>query len=205
MCALFWCCIFLLFSACNSLGDANIEIRTSDPPAAEDPGTQEAVPVRIAVYVCGEVIHPGVVELREGARIYEAVDASGGFTADADPERVNLAQPLTDGQMVVIASKQERTGSSEAGRAGIDASYPSGTGTSGSESGPGLSSSGSRVNLNTASREELMTLPGIGESKADAIIRYRKEKGCFLSPEDVMNISGIKDAVYGKIKELITV
>ena len=172
--------------------------KTGDtPPAEAESG--------LTGYVCGEVIPPGVVELREGARIYEAVDASGGFTADADPERVNLAQPLTDGQMVVIASKQERTGSSEAGRAGIDASYPSGTGTSGSESGPGLPSSGSRVNLNTASREELMTLPGIGESKADAIIRYRKEKGCFLSPEDVMNISGIKDAVYGKIKELITV
>ena len=151
--------------------------KTGDTP----PGEAES---GLTVYVCGEVIHPGVVELREGARIYEAVDASGGFTADADPERVNLAQPLTDGQMVVIASKQERTGSSEAGRAGIDDSYPSGT---------------------TASREELMTLPGIGESKADAIIRYRKEKGCFLSPEDVMNISGIKDAVYGKIKELITV
>ena len=120
--------------------------KTGDtPPAEAESG--------LTVYVCGEVIHPGVVELREGARIYEAVDASGGFTADADPERVNLAQPLTDGQMVVIASKQERTGSSEAGRAGIDDSYPSGTGTSGSESGPGLSSSGSRVNLNTASRE----------------------------------------------------
>ncbi len=219
-----WSLLCLLFcltmSGCG--GRKEIRISGAEPvpsTAVQAAGSEENLPKTgdtppgeaesgLTVYVCGEVVHPGVVELREGARIYEAVDASGGFTADADPERVNLAQPLTDGQMVVIASKEERTGSAEAGRAGIEASYPLENGTSGyppSESGPGLPSSGSRVNLNTASREELMTLPGIGESKADAIIRYRKEKGCFLSPEDVMNISGIKDAVYGKIKELITV
>ena len=62
-----------------------------------------------------------------------------------------------------------------------------------------------RVNLNTAQREELMTLPGIGESKADSIIRYREEHGAFTSPEEIMNISGIKSAVYSKIRDRITV
>ncbi len=186
------------------------EMSGADSGLREAPEDSSGEERKLTVYICGAVNRPGVVELREGARIYEAVDASGGLAPDADPERVNLAQPLTDGQMIVIVSKQEPERAELTGQSGIFGTYPCDAGQSGN---PGTYPSeagqsgipGGRVNLNTASGEELMTLPGIGKSKADAIIRYREENGFFLSPEDVMNISGIKDAVYGKIKELITV
>lgn len=176
-------CIFLLFSACNSPGDAIIEIRTSDPPAAEDPGTQEAVPVRIAVYVCGEVNSPGVYFFEDGSRISDAIMAAGGPCANADLRSVNLAQRLSDGQQVVVSPLPAE----------------------GEEVSANISPAGGKVNLNRASLEELMTLPGIGETKAGAIIRYREEVGWISSPDEIMNISGIKDRIYERIADLIEV
>ena len=140
----------------------------------------ESEDVCIYVYVCGKVNNPGVVCLKKDARVYEAIEAAGGMTAEAMADAVNQAKPVNDGDMIYIPGVNEEYTMEEA-------------------FGDGL------VNINTASKEELMTLPGIGESKADSIIEYRNSSGGFTVIEDIMQISGIKESAFNKIKEYIKV
>ena len=141
---------------------------------------------KICVYVCGSVKKPGVYELAKEARIVSAIAAAGGFTKNASREGVNQAEHVKDGQQIYVPShkeaKKQQKVSSEKG-----------------------ASSDGRVNLNTASKEELMKLSGIGEAKASDIISYREENGSFEKPEDIMKIRGIKQGIYSKIKDMITV
>lgn len=135
------------------------------------------------VHICGEVKTPGVYELPAGSRIFEAVSAAGGLTESAAEASLNLAEVISDGMQIVILSKEEAAQAqlaSEAAAAGL-------------------------ININTASKEQLMTLPGIGESRAEDIIRYREESGGFQCIEDIMKVSGIKDAAFQKIKDSIVV
>ena len=147
----------------------------------------------VYVYICGEVVAPGVYELSEDSRIYEAVDAAGGFTENAARESVNLASKVSDGMQITIYNKEEA------------ASLPAGSGSAVGNAGQGGTSGSGLVNLNTATKEELMTLKGIGEAKAEDIIRYREKSGGFKKIEDIMKISGIKEAGFQKIKDNITV
>lgn len=147
----------------------------------------------VYVYICGEVTAPGVYELSEDSRIYEAVDAAGGFTENAARESVNLASKVSDGMQITIYNKEEA------------ASLPAGSGSAVGNAGQGGTSGSGLVNLNTATKEELMTLKGIGEAKAEDIIRYREKSGGFKKIEDIMKISGIKEAGFQKIKDNITV
>lgn len=180
---------------------------------SSDPGADAQ---KIAVYVRGAVNKPGVYYLDFGSRIVQAITAAGGFTADADTEWLNQAELLTDGQMITVNTLEETSEMEAKGQvpgqtagsapdisaqAGAVQSSSAGAGT---VQGAGQNG-GSLVNLNTASKEELMTLPGIGEAKAESIIRYREENGPFASPEDVMNISGIKNSVFSKIRDSICV
>lgn len=145
----------------------------------------------ICVYVCGEVVTPGVYELAAGARIYEAVMLAGGMTDEADSAVINQAEPVTDSMMIRIPAK----GSEEAVAAEI--AYAA---------GQVLSSDGTAlVDINTADASALTTLPGIGESKAAAIIAYRQEHGRFTATEDLRNVSGIGDSTYERLAPLITV
>lgn len=141
------------------------------------------IPETIFVHVCGKVKAPGVYELPVGSRIYEAIEAAGGTTADAAADSLNQAQLLTDGEQLYVPSKEE-----------VEIQNADGT----------VSSDG-RININKASKEELMTLSGIGEAKADAIIRYREQQGGFKSIEEIMEIEGIKEGVFHKIENQITV
>ena len=152
----------------------------------------EAMDPAFVVHVCGEVANPGIYELPAGSRIYEAVKAAGGFTENAAEESVNLASPIEDGVQIRIYSKEEAE-TLAAGAAPFDGFEVSGEGKE------------PVVNLNTATKEELMTLSGIGESRAEDIIRYREENGGFQNIEDIMKVSGIKDAAFQKIKDRITV
>ena len=150
------------------------------------------------MYVCGAVNCPGVYELSASARVYQAVEAAGGFRDDADQEWVNQAQFLQDGGKIRIYTRLE---TDQMRQEGLEEGsvLPEGQDAQTEQAGE------SPVNLNTATREELMTLPGIGEAKADAVIAYREENGGFSSPEEIMNISGIKEAVFSQIKDRITV
>ena len=107
---------------------------------------------------------------------------AGGMQQEADTSAINLASKVTDSMMIVVYTTQEI-------KAGINK-------TNGAENTP--------VNINYATKEQLMTLPGIGESKADSIIAYRETNGGFEKVEEIMNISGIKEALFNKIKDLIT-
>lgn len=147
----------------------------------------------IFVYVCGQVAAPGVYELSAGTRVYQAIERAGGTLEGASPESLNLAQQAEDGQKIYVPSKEE----AEAGTFPQDDSW--GAAASSREQG------GGKVNLNTAGLEELMTLTGIGQTRAEAIITYREEEGAFQAPEDIMKVDGIKEGIYEKLKDEITV
>lgn len=156
---------------------------------------RETEAAELYVDVVGAVNAPGIVRVPAGARVYEAIAQAGGFREDAASELVNQAAVLLDGQQLRIYTKEE------AKELSASETPESGAGMD----GVGKNSGQQKVNINTASAEELMTLPGIGESKAADIIRYREENGGFQKIEEIMNISGIKEAVFGKIKEKIVV
>lgn len=163
---------------------------------------------RIFIHVCGEVKNPGVYELEAGSRIYQAVDMAGGFTENAAKNFLNMARALEDGMKIQVPSHEEADNwTSEAA-----VSYFGVSDTTMGEADAGAKIPASpvgentlKVNLNTATKEQLMTLKGIGESRAEAIISYRQESGPFGRIEDIMEVSGIKEAAFQKIKDDITV
>lgn len=183
---------------------------TADAVSEMSPETA-AEPERCFVHVCGEVMKPGVYELSEGQRIYEAVEAAGGFTEQAASAWLNLAEPVCDGMKLEVPSKEQAAQLAAKYGVGIGPDGSSGLGSLGLTGGIGGSlseaevSSGGKVNINTATKEELMTLWGIGEARAEDIIRYRESHGSFQRIEDIMKVSGIKDAAFEKIKGNITV
>ncbi len=146
---------------------------------------------RLLIHICGAVSNPGVYELAEGERIYHAIEQAGGFTRQADEDYLNQAQKLTDGMRIYIPTKEETS------RILKDNLLQSQELRQGSESG--------LININTATIAQLCSLPGIGEGKAQSIITYREEKGRFSSIEEIMNVEGIKEGLFEKIRDSITV
>ena len=162
----------------------------------------------LVVHICGAVSAPGVYELPAGSRIIDAVEAGGGFLPEADEACCNLAEEIVDGCQIYIMTKSESCADGQTEKkAGIQTSPDSDMQTTDrnvrSNSAPALENG--LVNLNTADVAALMTLPGIGESRAKAIISYREQHGAFAQIEDIMKISGIKQAAFSKIKDKITV
>ena len=146
---------------------------------------------QVYIYVCGAVELPGVYSLRQGSRLYEAVELAGGLTADADENCLNMARQITDGEQVVILTLEEASAMKEAG------TYTSLPGDA--AQGSGL------VNINTATVSELTTVSGIGASRAQAIVEYREKNGRFGSIDDIKKVDGIKDGLFSKIKDKITI
>ena len=153
----------------------------------------------IYVYVCGYVKCPGVYGLNNGDRIYQAIEMAGGAALEADLSSLNLASVLSDGQKIYVPSYEEMKART------ADKTYLSDE-TSGTDSGyDGFQGDADCVNINQASKEQLMTLPGIGSSKAEAILEYRQEYGAFSSTEDLMEVPGIKEGTYSQIKDRISI
>lgn len=146
----------------------------------------------IFVHVCGAVVNPGVYNLPADSRLYEAVLAAGGLKEEAEDTSLNQASLVEDGQQIYVPTKEEV----EKGTFG---------GASGEDPVEGSKSSDGKININTADKAQLMTLPGIGESKAAAIISYREKHGSFQSVEELMEISGIKEGVFQKVRDMITI
>ena len=171
--------------------------------------TETRVP--LAVYVCGQVNAPGVYELEEGSRIGDAVSLAGGMREEAAADALNLAQLLEDGQMIRVPSIEEMEEAVEepvlvsGGKTGETAGASGWAGGGKGEGGVSAADAEGKISLNKATKEELMTLPGIGESKAEAILNYRREQGGFENVEEIMRISGIKEVVYQKIKDKIMI
>lgn len=158
----------------------------------EDERTEGDEPSVICVFVCGKVSSPGVYELPGESRVADAIRAAGGMTGEADEFFLNQAQLLTDGQKIYVPDKEE-------------AQQMAGTGEDAVCGSQEQEKEQGKVNLNTASKEELMTLSGIGEARAQSILDYREEHGPFGSIEDIRQVEGIKDGIYNRIKDKITV
>lgn len=138
----------------------------------------------IVIHMAGAVVRPGVYHLPEGSRIYELLEKAGGALEDGNLERINLAQPLVDGQQVFLPRKGEES---------YEQVSLTGVGTA------------VQININTASREQLESLPGIGAVKAQNIINYRLQNGPFQNIDNLLEVSGIGDKTLEGIKDLITV
>ena len=154
-------------------------------------------PKDIFVDVCGAVVKPGVYRMPFNSRVFQAVEAAGGFLPEAAGSYVNQALPLNDGQQIYVPTKEEAEKNGEALADDVFAGAETGENSQPEESG--------KVNLNTADAAALQTLSGIGESKAQAILAYREEHGGFSSIEELTNVPGIKENTFIKIKDKIAV
>ena len=189
----------------NLTEEEHSEAETSGVPSAEQ--TQEPEEF-IYVHVCGQVVSPGVYQLLKGSRVYEAVAMAGGCTEQGAPDCLNMAQELTDGMKIQVPDQETARRILEEQASGAGVINPSGTGPDREELDRCSTCERNAIvkdGLSTASREQLTTLPGIGESRAEDIIRYREEYGGFQKIEDIMKVSGIKEAAFQKIKDRITV
>ena len=161
---------------------------------------QEEATEMIAVHICGAVNQPGVYYLKEKQRVYEGILKAGGFREDADRDYLNQALFLEDGMKVTVPTKEEIREL----RASEQASREDGF-IQEAQLYEKAREKQQKVDLNTADEALLCTLPGIGESRAKSILAYRKEHGAFGKTEDIMKVSGIKEAAYEKIKDYVTV
>jgi competence protein ComEA len=179
--------------AAPTAAEATIPSLSEQPPEESIPTDTPAEPAKpetVVVYISGAVRAPDVYQLPASARLKDLVLAAGGLSDDADPENVNLAERLTDGQHIRVPRLGETPPVAE-------------------ETGPGAADepteSGGLLNINTASAAELDGLPGIGQSFAERIIEYRTANGPFKSTDDLRNVKGIGPALFAKIAPLITV
>ena len=157
---------------------------SSEEPIQDDTAKEQAGEPIIYVQVSGAVKKPGVYRLPEGSRVFQALELAGGMTKEADEKSLNQAQELTDGQIVWVMTAEEA----------VSLEQPE-----------SLPNDDGRINLNTATQEELMTLPGIGEAKAKSILAWREDHGSFEQIEDIMKIEGIKEGVFSKIRDCVKV
>ena len=153
---------------------------------------------KIIIHVSGAVVNEGIVELEEKARVADAIEAAGGVTEDAYMRDINLASLLEDGMKVYIPTKEEVMQKEE------NSDYIIGSNNIIGNNNVESKKSG-KVNINTATKEELDTLPGVGESTANKIISYREENGKFKSIEEIKEVSGIGDSKFEQIKDLIEI
>lgn len=179
---LFFC--MTVFGGCK----AEPQIETQEAEILEDSKEpeekeQETLEKIIYVQVSGAVASPGVYELPEGSRVFEAIELAGGILENADAGQMNQAQTVSDGEMIYVRSQGEVE----------------------TEDVSEVQQEDGKVNLNTATEEQLMTLPGIGQAKAKSIIAWREKNGSFSKIEDLMEIEGIKEGVFSKIKDSIKV
>jgi competence protein ComEA len=167
-------------------GPASAAIVVSTPRCTNTP---EPTPLRLRVHVSGAVSEPDVYELPEGSIVRDAIEAAGGAAEDADVDRINLALEVADQQQIYVPCVGEASPPAQ----------PSTGGVAGGAGGAGL------ININTASLQELDTLPGIGPVTAQRIADYREAHGPFERIEDIQNVSGIGPSRFEAIREQITV
>ncbi len=165
------------------------EEHTKSADTTEEKKQQTEQVTEIYVQIDGAVKKPGVYTFSEESRVYELIEAAGGLLPEAYDLGINQAKRLADGEKIYVYTKEE---------------IENGAGTTDTQNPKGQTDDG-KININTASVEELMTLSGIGETRAKDIIAYRNAHGAFSLPEDLKNVSGIGDSTYNKIADAIIV
>ena len=166
----------------ESVEETEVVVTTVLAEKTEVSTTQETV---IFVDIKGEVKKPGVYQMKAGDRVKDALDAAGGLTEEADSQKVNLAKRLEDQMVIVVPKVGEEAEEIPAGETRNEATKEG------------------KVNINTATVEELKTLKGVGEKKAEAIIEYRKKNGSFKTKEDLMKVRGIGKKLFESFEERI--
>ena len=193
--------IYFIYNKNQITDDVNLEndILVSENVAKEKSlnTTEEN---EVIIHIIGSVKNPGIVRLKEGSRIEDAIEAAGGLTENADISRVNLAYVVDDGTKIKIPSSQEED-------IGDEEIIDSGSGENIiiEENTTSSNKSSQTININKATETELQTLPGIGASLASRIIEYRSQNGKFGSIEEIKNVNGIGDSKFENIKDLISV
>jgi competence protein ComEA len=163
---------------------------SASAPSGASPGTATEQPTEeLVIDVVGKVRKPGIVTVPKGSRVYEAIEAAGGLKGNVDTSSVNMARVLTDGEQILI------------GRTPAAVPGPAGGGTGGTA--PPAPTA--KINLNTATAEQLDTLPGVGPVTAQAILSWRQENGRFTSVDDLLDVKGIGDATLANLRNLVTV
>ncbi len=176
--------VLMLLTGCGDRAYTLEDLASAEGSEVQEPQdtseeAPESEPETICVFVCGEVNSPGVIRLEAGSRAGDALELAGGLTESGDEAYVNLAQILEDGQKLYFPSVAEAHAASGSTGGGID--------------------------INTADAEKLCELPGIGKSRAAAIVEYRTKYGRFEKPEDLMQVSGIGEASFERLRPYITV
>ncbi|MGO4249121.1 helix-hairpin-helix domain-containing protein [Paenarthrobacter sp. RAF54_2] len=174
------------------------------PESGEPESTRSATPPQdmkmLLVHVAGAVQKPGVVSLPEGSRVFQAIDAAGGATASADLNGLNLAEVVTDGAKIHVPAAGEASGGGTSQETG-----PANGAGGAAETKASPGSGGTKVNINTASVEELGTLPRVGPVTAQRIVDWRKEHGAFASVDELDAIDGIGPKLMESLQDLVTV
>lgn len=162
----------------------------NEKKAESIPESKETLVSELTVYVCGAVNKPGVVRLAAESRVVDAVKLCGGPLPIADITKVNMAKPLKDGEQIIVPEKPiVRESNNSAGNDAVPLEREK------------QSSQSDKININTADKEELDRLPGIGPAMAAAIIEYRSTEGSFQAVEDLMKVRGIGEAKFNKLKD----
>lgn len=167
----------------------------ASPSASASPGAAMPAATGVYVHVAGAVRHAGLYRLEVGGRVADALALAGGFADDADRDAVNLARPVADGEQIVVPV---------AGTAG-DASAAAAGGAGGAGGAGAGGSTGGLIDLNTATKEQLDTLPRVGPAMADRIIAWRTENGRFTSVDDLLSVPGIGDKMLAALRDLVRV
>ncbi|WP_157432514.1 ComEA family DNA-binding protein [Aeromicrobium sp. Root472D3] len=172
---------------------APLAFGSSAAPASTGAGAPPPTsgPAELIVDVVGRVRRPGIVTLPKGSRVYEAIEAAGGLKGRVDTTTLNMARELTDGEQVLV------------GLDPVDAAAPAAGGATGGV-GPG-GGAAAKVNLNTATAEQLDTLPGVGPVTAQSILAWRETNGRFTSVDDLLDVKGIGDATLAELRDLVVV
>jgi competence protein ComEA len=197
-------------AATNSAEDKTVQAMAAEITITGTPKDQKTAneAMKVYVHICGAVNQSGVYQAEAGARICDLIKMAGGLQKDAADDYINQAEPVTDGERIYIPTKKEvekltaeeyiKGSQSSNG----DQSNNRNTEQSSSEQ---TKETSNQIDINTASTEELMSLPGIGQAKADSIIEYRDTNGKFQKIEDLMKISGIKEGLFNRISSYIMV
>ena len=162
----------------------------------------------LKVDIKGEVILPGIYSLEEGSRVIDVITMAGGLTENADTSVINLSKKIVDEMVIIIYSREQVSNFYETKKLEkevVEYCIQNDENSLRNDACICSDEISSKININTASKEELMELPGIGEAKAQDIIEYRKEHGSFQTIEEIQNVSGIGESIYSKIKENIVV
>ena len=181
-------CSLFLFSGCSKASyfqSTELVEEVDNESTAKEQVVEDVLPTTIYVQVAGAVKKPDVYELLEGSRVYAAIEAAGGLLESADDNDINQAALLEDGQKLYIYTAEEIKE--------LEAKEEA------KEADDGL------ININKATATELMSLPGIGQSKANQIVAYREANGSFSSIDDIKKVSGIGDGIFNQINSLIKI